>query len=281
MNLKRAFLILIVAMLLPGLAMAQVTLRFGVSKNFTDENPNSIEVTISCNTGLPLTQSANITELDGVAFVVEEVAIVDGVECVITEDGEAGYDAIYSANDAEPGVGGFDGCYYDAGGAVDNLTDLNSCEIVNDPAPVPVIVTKKWVIAGAEGDSVDTSATVLVRSESFIEGGELCGEFEGNLGGIDGYCRLLSFEGDGSQTVMVKPDWDGSDVYISEILLDSSVESENGCGGMVTVFPTDGSSCMITNSVFFEGIPTLNQYGLAILAVLMLGVGFVGFRRFV
>ena len=33
--------------------------------------------------------------------------------------------------------------------------------------------------------------------------------------------------------------------------------------------------------VRFEGIPTLNQYGLAILALLMLGVGFVGFRRFV
>jgi len=33
--------------------------------------------------------------------------------------------------------------------------------------------------------------------------------------------------------------------------------------------------------VFFEGIPTLNHYGMAILALLMLGVGFVGFRRFV
>jgi hypothetical protein len=32
--------------------------------------------------------------------------------------------------------------------------------------------------------------------------------------------------------------------------------------------------------VFFEGIPTLNQYGLALLALLMLGVGAVGLRRF-
>ena len=40
----------------------------------------------------------------------------------------------------------------------------------------------------------------------------------------------------------------------------------------------DAESCTIR---FFEGIPTLNQYGLAILALLMLGVGFVGFRRFV
>jgi hypothetical protein len=34
--------------------------------------------------------------------------------------------------------------------------------------------------------------------------------------------------------------------------------------------------------VFFEGggIPTLNQYGLILMALLMLGIGAVGFRRF-
>jgi hypothetical protein len=37
----------------------------------------------------------------------------------------------------------------------------------------------------------------------------------------------------------------------------------------------------MTNTVFYEGIPTLNQYGMAIMALLMLGMGFVGFRRFV
>ena len=42
-----------------------------------------------------------------------------------------------------------------------------------------------------------------------------------------------------------------------------------------------GDSCVMTNTVFFEGIPTLNQYGMAIMALLMLGMGFVGFRRFV
>ena len=41
------------------------------------------------------------------------------------------------------------------------------------------------------------------------------------------------------------------------------------------------SECTFVNTVFFEGIPTLNQYGLALLALLMLGVGAIGFRRFV
>jgi hypothetical protein len=33
--------------------------------------------------------------------------------------------------------------------------------------------------------------------------------------------------------------------------------------------------------VFFEGIPTLSPRGLALMALLMLGAGFVGLRRFV
>jgi hypothetical protein len=46
--------------------------------------------------------------------------------------------------------------------------------------------------------------------------------------------------------------------------------------------PSIGShTCTFTNTVFFEGIPTLSQYGLAVLVLLTLGVGFVGLRRFV
>ncbi|MEO7200207.1 MAG: IPTL-CTERM sorting domain-containing protein, partial [Dokdonella sp.] len=44
-----------------------------------------------------------------------------------------------------------------------------------------------------------------------------------------------------------------------------------------------GGSCTITNrsdSVAATPIPTFNRYGMALLALLMLGVGFVGFRRF-
>jgi hypothetical protein len=50
--------------------------------------------------------------------------------------------------------------------------------------------------------------------------------------------------------------------------------------GHVTVYPGQGAVCKFTNTVFFEGIPTLNRYSLALLALLMLGIGAVGFRRF-
>ncbi|HET6564240.1 MAG TPA: IPTL-CTERM sorting domain-containing protein, partial [Xanthomonadales bacterium] len=45
------------------------------------------------------------------------------------------------------------------------------------------------------------------------------------------------------------------------------------------VSPGDSLECEITNTVLFEGIPTLGQYGRAILAILMLGLGWAGFRR--
>ena len=42
-----------------------------------------------------------------------------------------------------------------------------------------------------------------------------------------------------------------------------------------------GAECTILNTAFFEGIPTLSQYGMALMALLMLGVGAIGIRRFV
>ena len=56
-------------------------------------------------------------------------------------------------------------------------------------------------------------------------------------------------------------------------------------GSLITLELDEDVICTITNDddlvdVIFEGIPTLNQYGLALLALLMLGIGIIGFRRF-
>lgn len=60
----------------------------------------------------------------------------------------------------------------------------------------------------------------------------------------------------------------------------SGVESVSGTGCSGASLPAGGSaSCTITNTVFFEGIPTLSRWALGILAVLMLGTGLVAFRR--
>jgi hypothetical protein len=59
----------------------------------------------------------------------------------------------------------------------------------------------------------------------------------------------------------------------------SSDCGSSGNGGLLAQLG-EGDSCSVTNTVFYEGIPTLSTYGLAVLALLMLGLGFAGFRRF-
>ena len=293
MNLKRAFLILLMAaFIVPSITVAQglpepVTARFLVDKTFTDGNPGEVEVTITCNTGIPLVQSAMISEGDPVAFVVEEMIIVaagpDGAtNCEIVEDGETGYVANYDNQYSDSPIS----CLFSA--EDDTLFEGNLCEITNTAAPVTVAITKEWVVTGNIDHTVDTHIYIDVRSEGFITGGHECYGNGVSGNGSDDWCIYLYFDGSETQSIQVVPSFDGTNVYLYEEIYDSSVESSNTCGnsssgmeGMVTVFPGQGAACKFTNTVFFEGIPTLSQYGLAIMALLMLGVGFVGFRRFV
>ena len=57
------------------------------------------------------------------------------------------------------------------------------------------------------------------------------------------------------------------------------ISSVDNCSAQ-DVSSAEEVSCTFENTLFFEGIPTLSQYGLAILVLLTLGVGMVGFRRF-
>jgi len=281
MNLKRAFLITTAALLLPSMALAQVgDARFIVSKNFTDDNPTSIEVTITCNTGVPLTQSASITENNGVGFVVASFDPIQGT-CEITEDGEAGYTGTYLANDTLPSD---TSCLFE-----DNFLEGDQfCVINNAATPIEVTVAKVWNLEGAGGDEVDTDSAFMIVSDNLITGGYDCFDdnFADNPAGEGWeFCATLFLHGDDSDSVMVTPSAGGTMVYIWEMGQDSSVETDNSCGegsiGSVEIMPAGTPpTCTFTNTVFFEGIPTLNQYGMAILALLMLGVGFVGFRRF-
>jgi hypothetical protein len=91
----------------------------------------------------------------------------------------------------------------------------------------------------------------------------------------------LNFAGTGNSIfeAEVIPEFPSSNCSVEELVSTSGVEVDNGCTGIV-VSLNQGASCLITNTVFFEGIPTLSQWGMAIMALLMLGVGLVGFRRF-
>jgi hypothetical protein len=162
-----------------------------------------------------------------------------------------------------------------------------SCVIRNKVNPVAIYVTKSWEVFGHPGDDFSQAAWLAVLCDARILGGH---HFDG------GYRKWESI-GDGdyedgmaSVSVLVFPEWypeiggkmETTECWVRERNVDSAVEvDESDCYGLSVPIGGDQVDCTITNTMFFEGIPTLNQYGMAIMALLMLGVGFIGFRRFV
>jgi hypothetical protein len=252
------------------LAMA----NFFTTKDFSDDNPAGVTAMISCNTGLPLEQDFEIFDAPGghVDFIVGDFE--SGVmDCVITElEVPEGYSVTYVAGLGEDGEagdvsGGPDGCFFE-----NVVTGGFTCEIINTANPATYTVVKDWVIHLQGGDLVFPIADVTITCDSAITGGDE----------DDGIWTLSGDLGDGDTLVAEVDVAEGSATCsASEEVLDSSVETDSSGCGEVQLSAGGSHVCTFTNTVFFEGIPTLNQYGLALLALLMLGIGAIGFRRFV
>ena len=88
------------------------------------------------------------------------------------------------------------------------------------------------------------------------------------------------FLGDGESRVLEIDTAQGSaSCTAAETAMQSGVEpSSEGCTD-VTLTAGESAQCTFTNTVFFEGVPALDRYGLALLALLMAGIGFVATRR--
>jgi hypothetical protein len=234
---------------------------FLVSKDFNDNNPAEVEVTLSCNTGLPLEQTTEISEGDPVNFVI--VDFEDGtLDCEVTEVIPAGYSVQY---DNGTTLSAESCAYEDIDGAVDGT---RNCTITNSLNEVEVEVTKVWI------DENPQFAAQNVADATWSCSNVAFGQNNG----------FLQFFGNpGEDSFFVFPDWEfGTTCSITEVgLNESGVEvDDSDCDGLV-VLPGEGASCTIFNTRLFEGIPTLSQYGLAVLALLMLGVGFVAYRRLI
>jgi len=289
------FFVLVGLVCITAQAAVEIT-TFTVTKNFTDDengpfNPTKVEVTINCFTGLPLTQSQSIDQNQQVEFVVEDFA--DGtLDCDISENLDtpdlAGYTPTYTPGGDSGGTYDDEGCHFE------NVTfgAENTCAIENNADPVPVEITKDWIIEGMGGNQVDQHFKLTLYCDGQIVGAD---NFPKGAGYVEctgtdlvsggkppqplGSCLELQGDGDTTFTPEVIPEWPGSHCWVDETVFDDSVEVDNGCGD-INVSHGQGDSCLITNTVFFEGIPTLSQSGMAIMALLMLGVGLVGFRRF-
>jgi hypothetical protein len=308
MNIKRAFLVLMAAMLLPALALAQPviidpadgTAVFVVQKIFEDGNDETdVTLHMFCNSGNPTEQSLTVTPDNGVfngtfevAFVLDNIPEESNgpIVCTISETAIGGYQGYYScggASDSDPDedcdvplgtLGDETECTYNDV----EVGDVNYCIIRNIPNTAEISITKEWVVEGAGGNRLDFEARIFVESTAYFTNANEC---KGNK-----FCRYVTFDkGPGSETktLTVYPGFEGATIYVDEDIYDSTFDSDNDCGGSMSVMPegyegaSGEDSCTFTNTAFFEGIPTLNQYGMAIMALLMLGVGFIGFRRFV
>jgi len=247
--------------------------RFLVTKTFSDNNPADVQVAITCNTGLPLEQEFIIAQGSPVNFVVGSFVPAD-MNCKVEEiGGTDGYVTTYEAGTIT-GIADIInddpyGCYYEGiiGGQF-------TCDLTNTAKPTTFTVYKEWELINEGGDVVDLLVDVTISCESEI--------FENDAVEVNPNLWTLSGEiGDGGSLTATVDTTAGPArcKAIEEVSQSSGVESVDDCGWR---FIPAGSSdeCMFTNTVFFEGIPTLNRYGLLLMALLMLGIGAVGFRRF-
>ena len=250
------------------------TATFEVNKVFGDGSPGDATVTLTCNSGLPLEQSFVISEGNGVTFVV--AGLVSGAsDCNVSETLVDGYTGSYFAAGDSSNSTDSSGCHYDS---VES-GDSNTCRITNDPDPVRVDFEKEWIYASSdEGDIISVYVLTLFCDAEIVGGTP---KFNGGVDSPDSLSDIWFkvFNGSGSETftALVIPEYPLSHCWVDEQVFSDAVETDNGCRNIV-VSVGNPAACKITNSVFFEGIPTLSQYGLAIMALLMLAMGLLGFK---
>jgi len=258
---------------------AQVA-TFTVTKDFVPDNSMEVEVFIDCNDGLPLTSDQLITEdSPGVTFIVE-LFTPGNLDCEITEvPVPGGYDDSYAASSTD-GVAGaisnIDGCQFEEveGGNF-------ACEITNTAQDATYQVNKVWDVIGEGGDRISQEFDLSISCTEAIKSASPNPDF-GPATDEDRYLvRWLGLVGDRTVQVTVDSSNGTASCRARESVFTDAVEIDNPCRNdrLLTIGQT--TRCTITNTVFFEGIPTLSRYSLALLALLMLGVGMIGFRRLV
>ncbi len=252
------------------------TAQFTVQKRFVDDNDiTPVTLNLSCNTGLPISQTVTVLPNTGgygtyeVNFLVE--SFNDGqMSCTVTENAVNGYTSTYTClgqsqcAEAQSSAS----CVFNGV----TIGSENLCQVQNYPNPVEFTVIKEWLFAAEELGENDTSDIELECVSAF--GGD--GETRGNA-----MYWNWTIDGNSSRTGVLIPDFAGTTACrATESSVFSGVEADNGCAGWIPVLIGDGAkSCTITNTVFLEGIPTLNDFGKLLFALLMLASGVIAIRR--
>lgn len=246
-----------------GGSIDSTTATFQVTKIFTDGNTDEVDVTLTCNGGLPLVQDFTISGGGpGVTFSVSDIPDT-GVTCSVTESNSPdNYTTVLTGGD------GGDDCTW-AG----VTSGYHSCAISNEPIDGTFTVNMDWVTDEEADDDFDTTTPVTIWCDAEITPGT-----EDGTSGDWYYETSLS---DGESMVVTVDNSAGDVSCWAEQTIDLyGVQTSHDCDAQ-DVSSGDEASCTFVNTFFFEGIPTLSQYGLAILVLLTLGMGMVGYRRIV
>lgn len=242
------------------------TFTITVHKNFNDGNPSAVMVAKECNTGLPLNVSIGVSEDNPITFVTTSIDS-GNTNCTVTEIVPAGYAAAYSVEAG--GASNPDGCVYQN---VEQGSELE-CFIENSIVPAEVIVRKSWIDEHPE-----------FMNPMFAEAEYQCsGEGQLDEDAAEGVNLLFFYGQDATDRFTVIPHWNGQTrCTVSEVEVSPEVESDDSeCAG-IAVLPGHAApdyDCTIINTRSYPGIPTLGRTSLALLALLLLGVGVVLLRR--
>ena len=263
---------------------------FEVTKDFDDDNPLGVDVALDCNTGLPLFQTGNVHDgdaggdLDPGDFTRLEFVVVDfnpgELDCEVYELAvPAGYEVSYEGSLGDDGVGNAGdtdtACTFDDIESADFV-----CEITNTLQSVDVTVNKVWI---DENQGYQLPEWVEVQVECFnlsdvapfgLEGGSC-----NNEGGPD-VCFTDHIDPANPGQYQFFPHWDGSSYCSITEFVEPGFEKDDSECANIPLAPGQGGECTIVNTRIYEGIPTLSQYGLMLMALMMLGVGLVAFRRY-
>jgi hypothetical protein len=146
------------------------------------------------------------------------------------------------------------------------------CLVRNNPKPVEVKVSPEWYFGVAE-EATDESINVKLLCTGLLDGDGIW---------VDETMRWSwILQSDSPEvTASVVPVFDGSTKCETEVFTTySSVESASTCDHPSPVLPMSGLTCVVSNTVFFEGIPTISRSGLFLFAFLMLITGAIAYRR--
>jgi hypothetical protein len=252
-------------------------LTIRVTKYFSDNNDSDVTVQLTCNSGLPLQQTFKLADTEHVTFTVQHF-IPGQTNCRVEElmSSTPGYEPQFvagaSTGDAADIRSEADGCYFDGinGGEF-------TCDITNMVGAVAADVYKVWVVPD-EGTGIPLLADITIWCDSEIVGGT----FDQASGHY--YRAFTGITSDQQLTAMVVPKQPATSCWAIESGQHSAIAVINECGdslqtAQLSLTAGAGDACTITNSLFFEGIPVMSRHGLAVLALLMLGIGLVTTRR--